>query len=94
MADGPAARRLHGEKKAADRRNAGADLPRLLRIRTEMIDPTATGTVERPSADLPRPRGREAPSAYPSAPVDDRTTGCLGTTGGEHIGGARNPISP
>ena len=80
----PAARRTAsspGEStltgKAADRGNARADLPRLLRIRTEMIDPTATGTVKRPSADLRRPRGREALSAHPPAPVDDTTTGSL-----------------
>ena len=42
-----------------------------------MIDPTATGTVKLPSADLRRPRGREAISAHPPAPVDDTTTGSL-----------------
>ena len=60
--------------KATDRGNAGADLPRLLRIRTEMIDPTATGTVKRPSANLRRPPGRKAISA-PPAPVDETTRG-------------------
>ena len=63
--------------KAADRGNARADLARLLRIRTEMIDPTTTGTVKRPSADLRRPRGREALSAHPPAPVDLATRGSL-----------------
>ena len=52
-------------------------MPRLLRIRTEMIDPTATGTVKRPSADLRRPRGWEALSAHPPAPVDDTPRGSL-----------------
>ena len=69
--------RINAYGKAADRGNARADLPRLLRIRTEMIDPTATGTVKPPSADLRRPRGREALSAHPPAPVDDTTTGSL-----------------
>ena len=35
-----------------------------------MIDPMATGTAKRPSADLHRPRGRAAPSAHPPTPVD------------------------
>ena len=39
------------------------------------IDPTATGVVQRPSADLRRPRGRRALSAHPPAPVDDTTKG-------------------
>ena len=38
-----------------------------------MIDPMATGTVKRPSADLRRPRGREALSPHPPTPVDDTT---------------------
>ena len=42
-----------------------------------MIDPTAAGTVKRPSADLCRPRGREALSAHPPAPVDDTPRGSL-----------------
>ena len=41
---------------------------------TKMFNPTATSTVERPSADLRRPRGREAFSAHPPAPVDDTPT--------------------
>ena len=36
-----------------------------------MIDPMATGTVKRPSANLRRPRGREALSAHLPTPVDD-----------------------
>ena len=42
-----------------------------------MIDPTATGTVKRPSADLRRPRGREALSTHPPAPFDDTPRGSL-----------------
>ena len=42
-----------------------------------MIDPMATGTVKRPSADLRRPRGREALSTHPPAPVDDTPRGSL-----------------
>ena len=42
-----------------------------------MIDPMATATVKRPSADLRRPRGREALSAHPPAPVDLATRGSL-----------------
>ena len=40
-----------------------------------MIDPMATGTVKRPSADPHRPRGREAFSAHPPTPVDDTPRG-------------------
>ena len=40
-----------------------------------MIDPMATGTVKRPAADLDRPRGREALSTHPPAPVDDTPRG-------------------
>ena len=39
-----------------------------------MIDPMATGTVKRPSADLHRPRGRESVSTHPPAPVDHSTS--------------------
>ena len=42
-----------------------------------MIYPMATRTVERGSVDLRRPRGREALSAHPPAPVDDTPTGSL-----------------
>ena len=42
-----------------------------------MIDPMATGTVTRPPADLRAPRGREAPSTHPPAPVDDTPNGSL-----------------
>ena len=42
-----------------------------------MIDPLATGTIKRPSADLRRPRGREALSTHPPAPVDDTPIGSL-----------------
>ncbi len=42
-----------------------------------MINPMATGTVMRPPADLRRPRGREALSTHPPAPVDDTTSGSL-----------------
>ena len=42
-----------------------------------MIDPMATGTVKRPSADLRRPRGREALSTHPPTPVDDTPRGSL-----------------
>ena len=37
----------------------------------------ATGTVKRPSANLHRPRGREALSAHPPTPVDDTPRGSL-----------------
>ena len=40
-----------------------------------MIDPTATSAVKRPPADLRRPRGREALSTHPPAPVDDTPSG-------------------
>ena len=42
-----------------------------------MIDPMAAGPVERPSADLHRPRGRAAFSAHPPTPVDDTPRGSL-----------------
>ena len=42
-----------------------------------MIDPMATPTIKRPSADLRRPRGREALSARPPTPVDDTPSGNL-----------------
>ena len=42
-----------------------------------MIDLMATGTVTRPPAHLPRPRGREAPSPHPPAPVNDTTSKSL-----------------
>ena len=42
-----------------------------------MIDPTATSAVKRPSADLRRPRGREALSTHPPAPVDLAPSGSL-----------------
>ncbi len=42
-----------------------------------MIDSMAAGTVKRPSTNLRRPRGREALSAHPSAPVDDPPGGRL-----------------
>ena len=42
-----------------------------------MIDPMATGTANRPSGDLRRPRGREALSAHPPTPVDGTTRGSL-----------------
>ena len=42
-----------------------------------MIDSMAAGTVERPSASLRRPRGREALSARPSTRVDDPAGGRL-----------------
>lgn len=38
---------------------------------------TVAGTVRRPSAELQRPRGREALSAHPPATVDDTTKGSL-----------------
>ena len=42
-----------------------------------MIDPMATGTANRPSGDLRRPRGREALSTHPPTPVDDTPRGSL-----------------
>ena len=42
-----------------------------------MIDPMATGTVRRPSANLRRRRGREALSAHLPTPVDDTPGGSL-----------------
>ena len=42
-----------------------------------MIDPMASGTAKRPSADLNRPRGREVLSAHPPTPVDDTPRGSL-----------------
>lgn len=42
-----------------------------------MIKPMATGTVERPSTDLRRPRGREPLSTRPTTPVDDPPTGSI-----------------
>ena len=42
-----------------------------------MSTPTVAGTVRRPSADLHRPRAREALSAHPPAPVDLATSGSL-----------------
>ena len=42
-----------------------------------MIDPMATGTANRPSGDLRRPRVREALSTHPPTPVDDTTRGSL-----------------
>ena len=49
-----------------------------------MIDPMAAGPVERPSADLRRPRGRAAFSAHPPTPVDDTPRGSLEHPAGEH----------
>ena len=40
-----------------------------------LIDPMATGTVKRPSANLHRPRGREALSTHPPTPVDNTPRG-------------------
>ena len=40
-----------------------------------MIDPMASGTAKRPSADLHRPRGRVALSAHPPTPVDNTPRG-------------------
>ena len=37
----------------------------------------ATGTATRPSADLSRPRGREALSTHPPTPIDDTPKGSL-----------------
>ena len=42
-----------------------------------MIDPLATSAVKRPPADLRRPRGREALSTHPPAPVDLAPRGSL-----------------
>ena len=42
-----------------------------------MIDPTAIGTVNRPSSDLRRHRGRKALSTHPPAPVDLAPRGSL-----------------
>ena len=42
-----------------------------------MFDPMASGTAKRPSADLNRPRGREALSTHPPIPVDDAPRGSL-----------------
>ena len=42
-----------------------------------MIDPMATSAVKRPSADRRRPRGREALSTHPPAPVDLAPRGSL-----------------
>ena len=42
-----------------------------------MIDPMATGTANRPSGDLRRPRGREALSDHTPTPVDGTTSGSL-----------------
>ncbi len=42
-----------------------------------MIDPLAPSAVKRPSADLRRPRGREALSTHPPTPVDDTNRGSL-----------------
>ena len=57
-----------------------------------MIDPMATATVKRPSADLRRPRGREALSTHPPAPVDDTPRGSLERRAREHMG--PRPSSP
>ena len=42
-----------------------------------MIDSMATGTGKRPPTDLRRPRGRQALSTHPPAPVDATTSGSL-----------------
>ena len=52
-----------------------------------MINPMATGTVKRPSADLRRHRGRQALSPHPPAPFDDTPSGSLGQ-------GAQNTSAP
>ena len=42
-----------------------------------MIDPMATSAGKRPPADLRRPRGRDALSTHPPAPVDETPSGSL-----------------
>ena len=71
----PLADRLENQRpgKAADRGNARTDLRDC--SCDLLIDPMATGTVKQRSANLHRPRGREALSAHPPTPVDNTPRG-------------------
>ncbi len=74
----PLAHRLENQRPTGRRLTPATPEPDLQDCSNDpMIDPMTAGTIERGSADLRRPRGREALSPHPPALVDNTSTGSL-----------------